>query len=305
MPARRTPAPRPLCECCRVRQGRTALVLGGGGITGIAWEIGMLAGLAEAGLDLTQADVVVGTSAGSVVGAQIRGGTALEDLYAEQLRDATGEIAARMGIGAIARFVLAAMWPGDEHRSRARLGRAALAARTVPEAERRSVIENRLTNLAWPDRTLLVTAVDAETGESRVFDRDSGVPLVDAVAASCAVPLVWPPMTVGGRRYMDGGVRSIANADLASGCERVIVLAPVAIGLRRSGRIGVQLSALGPHVRSLQVSPDAQSRAAIGGNTLDPARRAASAQAGRHQAPSAVSAVASVWSDSGRGQATE
>lgn len=272
-----------------------ALVLGGGGITGIAWMTGLLAGLAEAGVDLTSADVVVGTSAGSVVGAQIRSGVPIEELYAEQLRDATGEIAAGLGMVAIARFVIASMWPGDGRSGRARIGRAALATRTVPESERRAVIEQRLPSRSWPDGRLLVTAVDAVTGEARVFDRDSGVALTDAVAASCAVPLVWPPMTVDGRRYIDGGVRSIVNADLAAGCGRVVVLAPVVLALRPSQRISSQLAAIGPGVRSTVVSPDAQARKAIGRNTLDPAHRAASARSGRAQAVTALSAVAQVW----------
>jgi NTE family protein len=277
--------------------GVRALVLGGGGVTGIAWELGVLAGLAEKGLDLTSADLVVGTSAGSVVGAQVLSGAPIEDLYAEQLVDATGEVVARMGTGALARFIIASLWPGDARRGRAYLGRAALAARTVPEAKRREVIETRLRRRTWPERRLLVTAVDAETGEPRVFDRDSGVALADAVAASCAVPIVWPPITIQGRRYIDGGVRSIANADLATGSDRVVVLAPVTVALRRSGRITNQLSALGLDVRSLVVSPDAEARAAIGRNVLDPAQRAASARAGRRQAVTVAEAVEAVWTE--------
>jgi NTE family protein len=277
--------------------GRKALVLGGGGVTGIAWETGLLAGLAEAGVDLTSADQVVGTSAGSVVGAQILSGVTLEDLYAAQLAEATGEIAAKMGTGVLIRFVISALWPGDERSGRARLGRAALKARTVPESQRRAIIEQRLPNRSWPERRLLITAVDAETGELRVFDRDSGVPLADAVAASCAVPIVWPPITINGRRYIDGGTRSIANADLASGCDRVVVLAPVTVALRRSGRIDRQLAALGPGVRSIVVSPDAPARSAIGGNMLDPAHRVASARSGRVQAAGLAEKVAAVWSD--------
>ena len=218
---------------------RRALVLGGGGITGIAWETGILAGLAQVGVDLISADVVVGTSAGSVVGAQILSGTTLEDLYAEQLKEANGEIAARIGMLAIARFVIGSVWPGDERRGSARIGHAALKARTVPESVRRAVFEERLPSRVWPERRLIITAVDAENGEARVFDRDSGVPLLDAVAASCAVPMVWPPITINGHRYIDGGVRSVANADLAAGCDRVVVLAPVNFALRRSRRIDI------------------------------------------------------------------
>jgi NTE family protein len=276
--------------------GRRALVLGGGGITGIAWETGLLAGLAQAGVDLTSADVVVGTSAGSVVGAQILSGIPLEELYAEQLKDATGEIAAKIGIGAMAWFVISSLWPGDERRGRARLGRTALRARTVPESVRRAVIEQRLPSRSWPERRLLITAVDAETGEAKVFDRDGDASLTDAVAASCAVPLVWPPITINGRRFIDGGVRSAANADLAVGCDRVVVLAPVMFALRRSHRIESQLARLGPSVQSIVVSPDAQAQKAIGSNVLDPAFRAASAEAGRLQAVNVKDAVAAVWS---------
>jgi NTE family protein len=276
--------------------GRQALVLGGGGVTGIAWMTGLLAGLAEAGTDLATADLVVGTSAGSVVGAQILSDITLEELYAAQLKEPTAEVAVTMGISALLGFVVNSLWPGDERVGRARLGRAAMKARTVPEAERRAIIEQRLPNRSWPDRRLIITAVDAETGEARNFDRDSGVSLADAVAASCAVPLVWPPITINGRRYIDGGVRSPANADLAVGCECVVVLAPLAMALRRSGRIGSQLASLGPHVRSIVVSPDANARNAIGRNVLDPAHRVASARAGHAQAPGVAAAVAAVWS---------
>ncbi len=270
-------------------------MLGGGGVTGIAWEIGLLAGLAGAGVDLTSADLVVGTSAGSVVGGLVLGGAALEDLYSGQLRDATGEVAAKMGLGVLVRIAASSL-TRDERRGRARLGRAALAARTGPRSERRTVFEERFGGRSWPERRLLVTAVDAETGEAVVLDRDSGVSLVDAIAASCAVPLVWPPITIDGRRYIDGGVRSLANADLAAGCDRVVVLAPLTAALRRSGRISSQLASLGPEVRSVAVSPDARARRAIGRNVLDPARRAAAAHAGRAQALAAAKAVADVWS---------
>ena len=275
---------------------RRALVLGGGGVTGIAWETGLLAGLVETGIDLTSADVIVGTSAGSVVGAQISSGAKLNDLYLAQLADPTGEIAARMGLTTTLRFVAAIAWPGDEQRARARLGRAALKAGSVPEAERLAVISKRLPSASWPERRLLITAVDAETGELRVFDREGGVPLLNAVAASCAVPLVWPPISIDGRRYIDGGVRSVANADLAAGCDRVVVLAPVTFALRRSARIATQLASLGADVRSMVVSPDSQARKAIGGNLLDPAHRVAAARAGHAQSAGVAESVAAIWS---------
>jgi len=278
--------------------GAQGLVLGGGGITGIAWELGMLAGLAEAGVDLSSADVVVGTSAGSAVGAQLLSGTPIADLYAAQLADATGERGWTMGAGALARFVVASALPGDGRRAGVYLGRRALAAKTISEGDFRAVFTAMLHGSTWPDRKLLITAVDAETGELKVFDRESGVELVDAVAASCAVPMVLPPITVAGRRYIDGGSRSVTNADLAAGCDRVVVLAPVSFAIRRAHRLGRQLRGLGDDVRSIVVSPDSAARKAIGSNVLSPARRAASAEAGREQAKRVADAVRAVWSPS-------
>jgi len=269
-----------------------ALVLGGGGITGAAWEIGMLAGLRADGVDLTTADVVIGTSAGSLVGAQSRGGTPLDERCARQMRPPVGEVASKMGLGVLLRFVAPLLLPGDEQAARARIGRAALRARTMPEGERRRIIAGRLPSRTWPQRDLRITTVDAETGEFVVLRRDSGVELVDAVAASCAVPLVYPPVTINGRRYVDGGVRSVANADLAAGFDPIVVLAPIAVSFRRSQRLEVQL---GSGARSIIVTADAQALKAMGRQALDPARRAASARAGRTQAPTIARAVAQVW----------
>lgn len=274
-----------------------ALVLGGGGITGIGWEVGVIAGLADAGVRLHEADLVVGTSAGSVVGAQLLSGTPVDDLYSRQLTPPSGEIAAALGVAGIVRWVFASLSSRDEVKVRARMGRMALRAKTAATAEeRRAVIASRLPSHDWPTRArLLVTAVEASTGAFRVFDRESGVELVDAVAASCAVPLVWPPITIAGHAYVDGGVRSPANADLAASADRVVVIAPMARAARASGRVDRQLASLGPDVRSVTVTPDKAARASFGRNVLDPARRAPAARAGREQAASVLDAVRAVW----------
>jgi NTE family protein len=157
------------------------------------------------------------------------------------------------------------------------------------------VMEQRLPSLDWPATNLLITAVDAQTGELRVFDRTGDVPLVQAVAASCAVPMVWPPVTIEGRRYVDGGARSVANADLAKGCGRIVVIAPLTANTRRSGRIPAQLARLGGHFHSSVITPDAAARKARGRNPLDPAFRAAAAEAGRKQAKEVRDAVGVTW----------
>jgi len=274
-----------------------ALVLGGGGVTGVAWEIGLLAGLAEGGMELTDADLVVGTSAGAVVGAQVTSGVPLPELYARQLAGYGGELAARLSRRSIATMGWAAVRSREPRTARARIGRLALNTPTVPEAQRRAVIESRLPVHDWPSTRLRVTAVDAESGAFVVFDRDAGVTLVDAVAASCAVPGVWPPVTIDGRRWIDGGMRSSANADLAQGCQRVVVLAPVSGGFGPIARLADQVAALRAGGAQVSVvTPDRDSRRAIGRNMLDPARRAVAARAGHAQAPAAAAEIRDTWS---------
>lgn len=272
---------------------KRALVLGGGGVTGIAWETGVLHGLAEEGVDLADADLFVGTSAGSVVATQLAGGVPLADLYASQLLPPDGEIPARLTPWMIVRYVLSYAMPGTAAAKRARLGRAALKARTPSEASRLEVFEQRLSIQDWPDRALKVTAVDTADGKFVAFDRDSGVPLVKAVASSCAVPLVWPPVTIDGHRYMDGGMRSVANVDLAAGYSRVVVVAPLTRSASLAATPQAQVAKLG--VPSIVVSPDRTALAAIGPNLLDPARRRPAAEAGRVQAAAVAEAVRRVW----------
>ena len=277
---------------------RTALVLGGGGITGIAWEIGLLAGLAEMGTDLSGADLVVGTSAGSVVGAQLTSGAELAAMYERQLAPATGEQAARLNRNTLAQFGWALLRSrGRDVEFRRRIGALALAAEkagvTPSEQERLDVIGSRLVGSEWPERKLVITAVDAETGEFHPFDRDSGVPLVQAVAASCAVPGVYPPVTIDGRRYVDGGMRSAANADLAQGYDRLVVLAPIPRGIGPIASVDAQVTGLVSRVAV--VSPDKASRSAIGRNVLDPAARGPSARAGRAQAATVAARIAEAW----------
>ncbi|TYP86922.1 patatin-like phospholipase family protein [Blastococcus xanthinilyticus] len=277
---------------------RTALVLGGGGITGIAWEIGVLAGLAEAGVDLSGAELVVGTSAGSVVGAQLTGGAPLEEMYARQLEPPAQEKGARMTRGNLARYAWAMLVSrGRDAEFRRRVGALALAAEraglTPSEEERLEVIGSRLVTRTWPERALTVTAVDAATGEFHAFDRNSGVPLLQAVAASCAVPGVYPPVTIGDRRYVDGGMRSAANADLADGYERVVVLAPIPRGVGPMASVDAQVT--GMVARVAVVAPDEAGRTAIGRNVLDPAAREPAARAGRVQAAAVAERVADVW----------
>jgi NTE family protein len=267
-----------------------ALVLGSGGATGGGWEAGVVAGLAEHGVDLAAADLIVGSSAGAVVGACLAAGTDPQALYRDQLAPPRGS-ARKLSPWMAARLSAIILTSGDPVRLRTRAGKLALAARTGPGARRLQEIRARLPVTDWPSKPLKVTAVDVNTGEFVVFDATGPVSLVDAVAASTAAPGVQPPVTIGGRRYMDGGLRSVVSADLAAGFDRVVILSPVARGNRLIP---------GPHQQSAEltgasvavVTPDT----AVIRGMFDPSRRAAAARAGHAQAASVAERVRAVWS---------
>jgi NTE family protein len=273
---------------------RTALVLGGGGITGIAWELGILKGLADAGVDVTGADTVIGTSAGSVVGAQVTGARSLDEVYETQLALPDHEIGAKVGRATMLRLVPPMLVPGSQERKLRRIGRMAMRAHPPGGAERIEVIRSRLGELSWPDRDLRITAVEAETGRFVVFDRHSEVDLLHAVAASCAVPLVWPAVAVDGRHYVDGGMRSTANVDLARGADVVIVLAPLPQAFSKATSIRAQLARTGAK-GWVVITPDQQALTDIGRNVLDPTKREDAARSGRRQAADLVDVARHVW----------
>ena len=285
-----------------------ALVLGGGGAAGQAWEIGIIAGLAEAGLDMTEAaDLVVGTSAGATTAAWVRSGIPAAELLASVLSEPARPVGQnrerppslpmatvfeRMrAIGA------AATSAADLQRAMGAFGLESDSTLEPGAGQRRAMVAARLPRHEWPDRPMIVTAVDAHTGELAAFDRDSGVDLVDAVNASTALPGLVPTVSINGARYIDGGVRSTENADLASGYANVVVLSPLGgrsqapsqagqfEGLRRPPEWGTDLAS---QVEALRrqgsrvevITPDADSLAAMGTNQLDPATRIPAARAG-------------------------
>ena len=258
-----------------------ALVLAGGGVTGIAWETGVLLGMSELGR-LGTFDAVIGTSAGAAVGAQLTSGTPLPALYARQVADEHGEIAPELDLEPLIEFFtsMGDMSNGVPQEKLVEVGAFALAAKTVSLEERRAVIAWRLPSHEWPSLDLRVTTVDADTGELVVLDAASGVSLVDAVMASCAVPGVWPPVPLLGRRLIDGGVRSGTNLDLAEGFGEVLVLAPMTQGPMKE-LVAREAAALTGAVTV--VTADEETEAAVGANPLDPSMRRPAAEAGLRQ----------------------
>jgi NTE family protein len=279
-----------------------ALVLAGGGLAGIAWETGILLGIADespaAARLLLNSDVLLGTSGGSAVAAQVGGGASLDALFDRQVAEVSAEIDPGVNIESITHLFLAALnepqsTSGDGTTGRMRrIGAIAAATETVPEAVRREVIAQRLPSHDWPDRVLRITAVDIATGELVVFDRESGVGLVDAVAASCAVPGAWPPVTIAGRRYMDGGVASLVNLEVARDCDVAVVLSPSGVDAPGAFGPGPTAEIAAFTAPTFAVFADEDSLAAFGPNPLDPRSRAASAVAGREQGRREAAAVA-------------
>lgn len=283
-----------------------ALVLGGGGAAGNAWLIGIIAGLAEAGADLTAAaDLVIGTSAGATAAAQVRSGMSAAGLLASVLseparaagpsRDQPSPIPMATVFEQMRTISAAAGSSADLCRAMGAFGLQSDAILGPEAAERRrATVAARLPRPDWPARPMIVVAVNAHTGEVACFDRNSGVDLADAVAASTALPGLVPTLAINGARYISGGVRSNENADLAAGYATVIVLSPLAgrdgklppgqfEGLRRppGADLESQVEGLrnqGSHV--VMITPNPDSRAAMGTNQMDLATRIPSAKAG-------------------------
>ncbi|THG35082.1 patatin-like phospholipase family protein [Glaciibacter flavus] len=299
-----------------ISEASTALVLGGGGSLGNAWVIGVVAGLAEAGLDVTGADLVVGTSAGSTAAAQLAG-TSPAQLLADIL--AAAPAPGRSGPGP--------MHPGRSHLEttdgiiasarnaedmRRAMGAWALGfdAASDPDAQAgwRDTVGSRFSPHTWPSTRLLITAVDADTGEPVVFDSESGVELVDAVAASCAGGFAYG---IGERRYLDGGYRSNAeNADLASGSDRVLVLSPfggrtrLPLGWRLD--LDTQVEDLRAHgARVETIFPDSVAVAVFGDNMMDLSKRPAAARAGYEQGRALAPGLIEFWVGSNDGNSVE
>lgn len=262
----------------------TALVLGAGGLTGVAWQLGVIIGLRGEGVDLTGADLIIGTSAGAVTGALVAAGI---DPAAAVVTDAPlgpddPPMQPDWARGAEAFALLsspstdtsAGSTPGASTRPgsrfpgsadlRRRLGALALRAEVGSQEALLESFSRRLPLTEWPSR-LVVTAVDAYSGEPVSWTAASGVPVVPAVAASCAVPCLFPPITVNGSRYMDGGVRSRTNADLAAGHDDVIILAPrMPLALR--GTLEWELAQL--RTPPVLIEPDRAAQDAMGGDVF-------------------------------------
>jgi NTE family protein len=291
--------------------GERALVLGGGGSTGNAWLIGVVAGLFDAGLDVTTADLTIGTSAGSTAAAQIAGAIPTE-LFAATVAAAppqrtgpagSGQPPARPMANHLERFRKIIAASEDVADMRRRMGAAALDREDASDgswqAQWRATVAARLPSQHWPKRSMLITAIDARTGEPVLFDRHSGVGLADAVAASCAGGGL--PYRIAGIPYIDGGYRANAeNADLAAGYDKVLVLSPLGgrtlHPLDWGTRLAVQVAELrarGSRVETIFPGSDAEHM--FGANAMDLSLRPPAARAGYGQGRALAGQLIGFW----------
>jgi NTE family protein len=280
-----------------------ALVLAGGGAAGNAWQLGLIAGLADGGVDVTDADLIVGTSAGSTVSAQITSGATPSDLYTAILAApapprGAGAERARAGRRYFdwSNDIISAST--DAADMRRRMGAAAIEADTSDGADSarwRAVVAARLPGVAWPQQRVLITSVDARTGEPVVFDRDSGVDMIDAVAASSG-----NGYRIGERRFINGGNRRGENADLAAGYGTVLVLSPFGGRTRTPSEWGFDLATQVAELRAggstvETVFPDDRAGDVFNPDALDPSTRLPAARGGFEQGRDLASRVAEIW----------
>jgi NTE family protein len=285
---------------------KRALVLGGGGSVGIAWETGLAAGLAEAGIDLRLADKIVGTSAGSFVGAELASGRAPAEMLtrltdgAQRRANAEAPPASELPVPDLQKLMdFMARTPKTAAEAlavRAEIGAYALEARTIPEEQCIGFFAS-IADTPWPAK-YSCTAVDAQDGRFVVLDESTGTSLARGVASSCSVPGFFPPITINGRRYVDGGMRSATNFDLAKGYDRVIAVAVIPPGgaAFMAARIDPELALLranGSHVEL--ITPDAASLDVFGPNLMDASRQTAVLEAGAKQGRAEAIRMRSVW----------
>ncbi len=287
-------------------------MLGGGGPVGVGWEAGLAAGLEERGVRLADADLIVGTSAGAIIGSQLALGRPAGELLNAQIT-----MDERPDMRPVQRSfdltpllpVFAKMYTTDLPREELRkeLGAIALSTQTISEDESLATFGRRNAGRLdrWPERRFVCTAVDTADGTFVTWDKDSGVPIALAVASSCAVPGLFPPITINGRRYMDGGMGSTTNAELARGYDKVLVVSVTAmrsapgreeIVARVRARFESELQALRDGGSAVEtIVPDAESLDAFGPNLMDGTRRKAVAEAGLRQGRLAAQRLGTFW----------
>ena len=272
-----------------------ALVLSGGGTAGGAWMAGYISALRGQGVDLGDADLIIGTSAGARTAAQLATGTLSQAVRRYRRGDVPAvELHATLPEFMAASMRIIAETPDKQQAARRVANMAPLGGQLASAAEWGRMVAALLPAGDWPAQRLLITAVDAETGHRAAFDADSGAGLLDAVAASGALPGMFPLVTIDGRRYADGGTHSLYNADLAAGHDVVIVLTPLPFNDYLRATLDAEVAALGT-AAVLVLTADQESLAAIGSNMFAAEAVPVAADAGAAQARRDIAKLRAIW----------
>ncbi len=291
-----------------------ALVLGGGGPVGEAWESGIIAGLAEKGIDLSGADLILGTSAGAIVGARLASRMPRTDFINAALVPSAGPPPGQPDQASLdpppdltfLALKLQEMDSGKRSKQsiRAEIGEWAQKVRpVVSESQFVASYQRRFPEKEWPSRRYECVSVEAADGSLRVWNGSSGAPLDVAVASSCALPGVFAPVTINGHRYMDGGVRSVTNVDLARGCKTALVLVPTlgpddALAKSFTHPLSGELRTLRESRCKVQlIVPDAASLKAFGATLGDENHRAPAFNAGLAEGRNKSGEIAKFWTN--------
>lgn len=261
-----------------------AVVLGGGGTTGIAWEIGILTGLSESNISLSHADKIIGTSAGSFVGVALASGYSIENLFQKYQTLSGFEIDIKISKRLYLSYILAYLRSlQNKSKLSCLLGKISQKnPEPIPRVKRMSVIKSRLVTQQWP-KNLVLTTIDADSGELVLLDASSNWDLIDAVAASAAVPGLWPIVRKQGKIWLDGGMYSTSNALLAQNYSKIVIIAPMPKKMGFFPSIYEDLSILQKHSNVILITPNAQSRKTIGSNPFDLKRCPKIVEAGKQQ----------------------
>jgi NTE family protein len=273
------------------------VVFGGGGVWGIGWLSGLVAGLARAGVDLSRADRFIGTSAGSVLAAQLAVGWSPAALYERQVDPAKQTPELVPDPSKLSAIMALATQPGLSRAERLHaMCDLARSVETVSPKARRDTMVARLgrgDNVAWPAK-LVLTAVDRDSEELVKLDAASGLGVIDGMAASCAIPGLWPPVAANGRFYLDGGIwQTPDNAHLAEGARAALVISPMAgVPGLGEGLVGEVADLEAKGVKVAVITADQAALATMGPDPLDPTTRGPAAEAGLRQGGEAAAGVA-------------
>ncbi|MGH1493185.1 MAG: patatin-like phospholipase family protein [Acidimicrobiales bacterium] len=294
------------------RQPKVGLVLGGGGMAGYAFHCSILATLEqETGFDPRTAEIMVGTSAGAIAAAILRGDVPVAEIRDRLLAaiddpDQMPEL--RLLAGGTPKTV-PRIWGGPgaptmavrELRRGRKMQLSKVLAAMLPQGRSPlSPVTERIEKLhssEWPERPLWIPATNQQSGRLAVFGRDREAPVAKAVEASAALPVYFAPVKIGKRSYVDGGIGSPFNADLlvdyrtgtpsdGEPLDLVIVLAPLSVDELRKKNPFASVARSLPRRRLLAecraikaagtdvliIQPDALVAKAMGLNPMDPDR---------------------------------